>query len=131
MPASYSPSEELPDDDYPLVFTTGRQLEHWHTGSMTRRSRVLDALQPEAVVCLHSDDLQRMAIDDGDMVRLESRRGELSARARRDDGVYPGSVFMAFCYYEAAANLLTSSTLDPVSRIPGFKYCAVRLSRAD
>ncbi len=127
--AEFSHSDELPDDDFPLVLTTGRQLEHWHTGSMTRRARVLDALEPEPVVGVHASDLAALGIYDGDTVVLESRRGRIEARARRDDGVQPGSVFMAFCYREAAANLLISDALDPVSKIPGFKYCPVKVSK--
>ncbi len=129
--AEYAHSDELPDDEFPLVLTTGRQLEHWHTGSMTRRARVLNELEPEPLVYLNSNDLQRLGLDNGCRVKLLSRRGQLQANVRCDDGVYPGSVFMAFCYQEAAVNLLTSDKLDPVSKIPGYKYNAVKLERID
>jgi formate dehydrogenase major subunit len=127
VPASYKPGDELPDDEYPLIFTTGRQLEHWHTGSMTRRASVLNEIEPEPVVCLHPADIDRYRLEAGDMVALESRRGALSARLRSDVGVQPGSVFMAFCFYEAAANLLTNEALDPFGKIPEFKFCAVKI----
>jgi len=125
--AKYTHADELPDEDYPLVFTTGRQLEHWHTGSMTRRTTVLDALEPEPVVSIHPDDLEKYDIQAGEMLNIISRRGELSALVRRDAGIQPGSLFMAFCYNDAAANLLTNEALDPVAKIPEFKYCAVRV----
>ena len=128
VPAEYIHADELPDEEYPLIFTTGRQLEHWHTGSMTRRASVLNAIEPEPVICLHPADLERYGVDAGDMATLESRRGELSARVRSDRGVQPGSVFMAFCYHEAAANLLTNEALDPFGKIPEFKFCAIRLA---
>ncbi len=131
VPAAYIQADELPDDEYPLVFTTGRQLEHWHTGSMTRRASVLDALEPIPVVSIHPDDLLAAGILAGEEVRLESRRGQLQAIVRIDSGVQPGSLFMAFCYHEAAANLLTNEALDPVAKIPEFKYCAVRLRRVE
>lgn len=126
--AQYTHADELTDTDYPLIFTTGRQLEHWHTGSMTRRATVLDALEPEAFVSIHSADLQKYDIVPGELITVESRRGTIAVRARRDDGVQTGSVFMAFCYNEAAANLVTNDALDPIAKIPEFKYCAVRIS---
>ena len=130
VPAEYSQAAELPNSDYPYVFTTGRQLEHWHTGSMTRNASVLNALEPDAVVNVHPADLDALGVAPGDVVALESRRGELRAIARADTGVQPGSVFMAFCYSEAAANLLTSEELDPIGKIPEFKFCAVKLAAA-
>jgi len=131
VPAEYVCSDELPDDHFPLVLTTGRQLEHWHTGSMTRRASVLNELQPEPVLYLNSTDIQNLGLENGCRVKLMSRRGRLEARAQCDDGVYPGSVFMAFCYHEAAVNLLTNDSLDPVSKIPGFKYNAVKIERVN
>ena len=130
VPAEYSHADELPDELYPLVFTTGRQLEHWHTGSMTRNVPVLDELEPEPVVSIHPEDMTDYGIVEGGTVCVESRRGELRASARSDPGLQRGTLFMAFCYHEAAANLLTNEALDPIAKIPEFKYCAVRLSRA-
>jgi formate dehydrogenase major subunit len=130
VPAEYREADELPDGDFPLVFTTGRQLEHWHTGSMTRRARVLDAIEPMPVVSVNPRDLDSAGVAPGEPVVLESRRGTLQATARMDSGVQPGTVFMAFCYREAAANLLTNPALDPFGKIPEFKFCAVRLRPA-
>lgn len=128
VPAHYSQADELPDTDYPFVFTTGRQLEHWHTGSMTRHATVLDAIEPGPVANIHPDDLRDLGINPGDSVTIQSRRGELIATARADRGMQRSTIFMAFCYNEAAANLLTNEALDPFGKIPEFKYCAVKLS---
>ena len=127
--ASVLPPAERPDADYPLVLITGRQLEHWHTGSMTRRAGVLDALEPDPVALVHPDDLQRLGIAPGEVITLASRRGQVSLYARADASSPPGAVFVAFCYAEAAINLLTHAALDPVAKIPEFKYCAVKLTR--
>jgi formate dehydrogenase major subunit len=110
-----------------MVLITGRQLEHWHTGSMTRRSGVLDAIEPDPVAMLHPLELARLGIRPGDMLTVESRRGRVSLYARADEGTPAGAVFVAFCWYEAAANVLTNPALDPVGKIPEFKYCAVRV----
>ena len=131
VPARYTHADELPDDDYPLVFTTGRQLEHWHTGAMSRRARVLDALEPVAVVSIHPDDLKAAGGADGKPLCIRSRRGEIVALAHPDDGIQRGVLFMAFCYAEAAANLLTNEALDPDAKIPEFKYCAVNIRPRD
>ena len=130
VPASPESANELPDKDYPLVLITGRQLEHWHTGSMTRRSRVLDAIEPEPVVSAHPDDLEQVGVAEGESIRVTSRRGEVVALARADRGMRQGEVFIPFCYHEAAANLLTNAALDPVGKIAEVKYCAVRVSAA-
>jgi len=122
------PAAELPDAEYPMVLITGRVLEHWHTGSMTRRADVLDALEPSPWCSVHPDDLTALVIDSGSTIRLETRRGDIRLEARADEAVQRGSVFMPFCYVEAAANLLTQPALDPFGKIPEFKYCAVRLS---
>jgi formate dehydrogenase major subunit len=127
VPVAPLPAAELPDADYPLVLITGRVLEHWHTGSMTRRAAVLDALEPGPWCTLHPSDLRRHAIASGERVRLETRRGAIVLEARAEEGMQPGSVFMPFCYVEAAANLLTQPALDPVGKIPEFKYCAARV----
>ncbi len=128
VPADIIPADERPDDDYPQVLITGRQLEHWHTGSMTRRAAVLDALEPDPVALLHPQDLAAIGAQPGDIVTIESRRGSVSLYARADDSSPPGAVFVAFCYYEAAINRLTNPALDPVAKIPEFKYCAVRVT---
>ncbi|MFO7902791.1 formate dehydrogenase subunit alpha [Thioalkalivibrio sp.] len=130
VPARYVHADELPDSDYPFVFTTGRQLEHWHTGSMTRHAAVLDAIEPEAVASLHPKDLEELGVRPGEQVVINSRRGEITAMARADRGMARHSVFMPFGYHEAAANLLTNEALDPYGKIPEFKYCAVRVSPA-
>ena len=128
VPADIIPAAERPDADYPQVLITGRQLEHWHTGSMTRRAGVLDALEPDPVALIHPLDLAALGAKPGDVVTLASRRGEVALYARADDGTPRGAVFVPFCYYEAAINKLTNAALDPFAKIPEFKYCAVRLS---
>jgi formate dehydrogenase major subunit len=127
---SYRPADELPDTEYPFVFMTGRQLEHWHTGSMTRRATVLDALEPSPYVTLHPADLAQLGLESGSMVRIASRRGRIAVAARADAGMQRRTAFMAFCYHEAAANLLTNPALDPDGKIPEFKYCAVKVEPA-
>lgn len=126
VPAEYIHADEMPDEEYPLIFITGRQLEHWHTGSMTRHSATLDAIEPDPVVTVHPEDLQKMGIEPGGLITIESRRGKLTAYARADLGVQRGCLFMAFCYNEASANLLTNEALDPAAKIPEFKFCAVK-----
>ncbi|ADE15519.1 formate dehydrogenase, alpha subunit [Nitrosococcus halophilus Nc 4] len=128
VPADILPPDERPDKEYPWVLITGRQLEHWHTGSMTRRAAVLDAIEPEAVASLHPLDLEELGVKPGGWVTLASRRGQVTLEARADDAVPRHAVFMAFCYYEAAANLLSNPALDPVAKIPEFKYCAIKVS---
>ena len=127
VPAAFKPAAELPDADYPFVLITGRQLEHWHTGSMTRRSQVLDAVEPFATASLSGAELQRLGLQAGDVVTVRSRRGRVVLQTRRDDGTPPGTVYIPFAYAEAAANLLTNPALDPFGKIPEFKYCAVQL----
>jgi formate dehydrogenase major subunit len=129
VPADLISAAERPDADYPMVLITGRQLEHWHTGSMTRRSTNLDYLEPEPVASVHPLDLEALGIEPGGTLTIASRRGEISLYARADDGTPRGAVFVPFCYYEAAANLLTNPVLDPFGKIPEFKYCAVKVSK--
>jgi formate dehydrogenase major subunit len=129
VPADIIPAAERPDDAYPYVLITGRQLEHWHTGSMTRRTEALDAIEPAPVASINPADLRKLGALPGDTVTIASRRGSVSLYARADDGMPPGAVFIPFCYYEAAANLLTNPVLDPFGKIPEFKYCAVSLAR--
>ena len=116
----------MADEEYPLIFITGRQLEHWHTGSMTRHSETLDAIEPDPVVTLHPEDLAALNMEAGDLITIESRRGKITAFARTDIGIQKGSMFMAFCYNEASANLITNEALDPSAKIPEFKFCAVK-----
>ncbi|WP_332684269.1 formate dehydrogenase subunit alpha [Bosea sp. (in: a-proteobacteria)] len=127
VPAQIVPPDELPDEAYPMVLSTGRVLEHWHTGSMTRRAGVLDELEPEAVALMSPRDLGRLDIAPGGFVRLETRRGAVAVKVRSDRDVPQNMVFLPFCYAEAAANLLTNPALDPVGKIPEFKFCAVRV----
>jgi formate dehydrogenase major subunit len=129
VPADLIPAAERPDKAYPMVLITGRQLEHWHTGAMTRRSGVLDAIEPQAVASLHPLDLDALGARPGEIVTVRSRRGEISLYARADAGTPRGAVFIPFAYYEAAANLLTNPVLDPFGKIPEFKYCAVKVER--
>jgi formate dehydrogenase major subunit len=128
VPADLISAAERPDRDYPLVLITGRQLEHWHTGSMTRRATNLDAIEPEPVVSIHPLDLEAIGAEPGSIVTIASRRGRISLYARADDAMPRGAVFVAFCYYEAAANKLTNPVLDPFGKIPEFKYCAVQVT---
>jgi formate dehydrogenase major subunit len=127
VPADIIPANERPDADYPRVLITGRQLEHWHTGSMTRRAGVLDAIEPDPVAMLHPLELAELGVQPGAIVTIESRRGRVSLYARADESSPRGSVFVPFCYYEAAINKLTNPALDPFGKIPEFKYCAVRV----
>ncbi len=129
VPADIIPAAERPDREFPFVLITGRQLEHWHTGAITRRAAVLDAIEPEPVASVHPLDLDAIGAKPGDVITVESRRGIISLYARADDGTPRGAVFVPFCYYEAAANLLTNPALDPFGKIPEFKYCAVKMMR--
>jgi|GEM_PF-2488536 len=129
-PASIMAPDELPDDEFPMVMTTGRQLEHWHTGSMTRRASVLDAVEPEANCSMHPRTLRRLGVEPGDYVRVISRRGEITIMARADRAVAENMVFVPFAYVEAAANTLTNPALDPYGKIPEFKFSAVRIEPA-
>ncbi|MDB5771977.1 MAG: formate dehydrogenase subunit alpha [Burkholderia sp.] len=127
VPADIIPAAEKPDAEYPNVLITGRQLEHWHTGSMTRRATVLDAIEPDPVALVHPLDLADLGGKPGDVITMESRRGKVTLYARADDSSPRGAVFVPFCYYEAAINKLTNAALDPFGKIPEFKYCAIRI----
>ena len=129
VPADLISADERPDAQYPTVLITGRQLEHWHTGAMTRRASVLDHIEPEPVASVHPLDLEQLRVQPGETLTIASRRGEISLYARADDGMPRGAVFVPFCYYEAAANKLTNPVLDPFGKIPEFKYCAVHVTR--
>jgi len=125
VPAGLVPGDEQPDADYPLVLITGRQLEHWHTGSMTRRSQVLDAIEPVATASMNGAAMARLGLAAGERVVIASRRGRVEVLLRQDDGTPDATVFLPFAYREAAANLLTNAALDPFGKIPEVKYCAV------
>ena len=127
--ADYTEPDELPNNDFPFVFITGRQLEHWHTGTMTRHSRVLDAIEPGPCILINPEDLKLFSLKSGDMLVIESRRGKIAATTRADEGMQKGVVMMPFSFNEAAANLLTNEALDPIGKIPEFKYCAVKLRK--
>jgi formate dehydrogenase major subunit len=128
VPADLISAAEQPDAAYPMVLITGRQLEHWHTGSMTRRAANLDYLEPEPVASVHPLELDELGVAPGGILTIESRRGRISLYARADEGTPRGTVFVPFCFYEAAANMLTNPVLDPFGKIPEFKYCAVRVT---
>ena len=128
VPADIIPAAERPDAEYPMVLITGRQLEHWHTGAMTRRAGVLDAIEPDPVALVHPLDLAAMGVKPGELLTIESRRGKVSLYGRADEGSPRGAVFVPFCYYEAAINRVTNDKLDPVAKIPELKYCAIRVT---
>ncbi len=130
-PASVIAPDETPDEEYPMILITGRQLEHWHTGSMTRRASTLDALEPEANCSLHPSTLRKLGVEAGDYVRLTTRRGSVTVMARMDRAVAPDNVFLPFAYVEAAANILTNAALDPYGKIPEFKFSALRVEKAE
>jgi len=127
VPAAIIPPDEQPDDEYPMVLTTGRQLEHWHTGAMTRRAEVLDALEPEAVASMSPRRLKELGVAPGERIRIRTRRGAIEMTIRADSGVPDEMVFVPFCFAEAAANVLTNPALDPMGKIPEFKFCAARV----
>jgi formate dehydrogenase major subunit len=129
-PASIIPPDDVPDSDFPMILTTGRQLEHWHTGSMTRRSQVLDAVEPEANCSLHPSTLRKLGVAPGEAVRLTTKRGSIEIMAREDRAVAPDMVFLPFAFVEAAANILTNPAIDPYGKIPEFKFSAVRVEAA-
>ena len=129
VPAGIVPPDEQPDDLYPFILTTGRQLEHWHTGAMTRRAKILDEIEPEAVVSIAPVQLQALDIQPGEIVSIKTRRGDIQMKVRSDSAIPEGVIFIPFCYTEAAANMLTNPALDPFGKIPEFKYCAARVER--
>ena len=131
VPAGIIPPDEQPDEDYPMILTTGRVLEHWHTGAITRRASVLDTIEPEAVCHMAPQDLRGVGAKGGDQVRVSTRRGTIELAARIDSGVPPGTVFVPFAFVEAAANLLTNAALDPFGKIPEFKYCAAKVEKLE
>lgn len=129
VPADLLAPDEVPDADFPLVLTTGRLLEHWHTGAMTRRASVLDAIEPEGIAAMNPREIDRLRLEVGEMVTVETRRGTVSAVLRADREVADGMIFMPFCFNESPANVLTNPKLDPFGKIPEFKFCAARIDR--
>ncbi|MDH3592260.1 MAG: formate dehydrogenase subunit alpha, partial [Planctomycetota bacterium] len=127
--AEHTGADELPDPEYPFILVTGRVLEHWHTGVMTRRSHTLNEREPEAFVEVHPDDCANMSLQGGDLVRVSSRRGAIQLKVRESRACQPGSVFIPFHFREAGANVLTTDKLDPYGKIPEFKFCAVKVER--
>ncbi|MFQ5624826.1 MAG: molybdopterin oxidoreductase family protein, partial [Paracoccaceae bacterium] len=130
-PAGIVPPAEAPAANYPFILITGRQLEHWHTGAMTRRASVLDAVEPEANCSLNPRTLRRLGVEPGGLITLTTRRGSVTVMARADRAVAEDNVFLPFAYVEAAANILTNPQLDPYGKIPEFKFSAVRVEKAD
>ncbi|MDC0226567.1 formate dehydrogenase subunit alpha [Alphaproteobacteria bacterium] len=127
VPANVTSPDEIPDTSFPLILTTGRQLEHWHTGAMTRKASNLDAIEPEATVSLSPSDVLKNNIIPGQLIRVTTRRGTIDIPVREDRAIPEGVIFIPFCYNEAAANLLTNPALDPYGKIPEFKYCAAKI----
>lgn len=127
VPAAITPPAELPDREFPYILTTGRQLEHWHTGAMTRRASVLDGIEPGPTAAMNAAELDRIGVLPGERIRVVTRRGEIELAARSDDSMAEGVVFIPFAYVEAAANLLTNPQLDPMGKIPEFKFCAAQV----
>ncbi len=129
IPLAYKPPMELPDDEYPLILTTGRSLFHWHTGTLSRKVAGLNAFMGEGLVEINPEDAEALGISDGDMVKASSRRGEIKAKAQVTEVSPPGVVFMTFHFAESPANVLTNSASDPVAKIPEYKVCAVRIEK--
>ena len=128
-PANIIAPAEVPDDQYPMILTTGRQLEHWHTGSMTRRTKVLDAVEPQANASLHPRTLRNIGVSPGEIIDIETRRGKISIMARADKTISEDMVFLPFAFVEAAANILTNPQVDPYGKIPEFKFSACKIQK--
>lgn len=131
VPADLLAPDELPDESFPMVLTTGRLLEHWHTGSMSRRSSVLDNIEPEGIAAMNPYEIERQGLEVGEMVSVETRRGIVSAILRADREVADGMIFMPFCFNESPANVLTNPQLDPFGKIPEFKFCAAKIGKVE
>ena len=130
VPADLRAPDEVPDEDYPMVLTTGRVLEHWHTGAMTRRANVLDDIEPEGFAAMNPREIAKQGLEPGDVINVATRRGTIEALLRADREVADGMVFIPFCFNESPANRLTNPMLDPYGKIPEFKFCAAKVSRA-
>jgi formate dehydrogenase major subunit len=129
IPSPFINADELPDNEFDYILITGRQLEHWHTGSMTRRASMLNEIEPDPISNMCLLDMQKIGVKEGDLISVESRRGKIDVYVRRDDGLQQGQIFIPFCYVESAANLLTNAALDPDAKIPEFKFCAVKIHK--
>jgi len=129
VPAEVLPADELPDQEYPMILTTGRILEHWHTGAMTRRATNLDQIEPEAYLHLSPNDIKNLGVEPGEAVRITTRRGSLEIAVRHAPNIPAGLVFMPFCFSEAAANILTNPALDPYGKIAEVKFAAARIEK--
>jgi len=129
-PMTYKPPAEETDAEWNMVLSTGRILQHFHTGSMSRRSEILNALVAGGHVELHPADAEKHGIKDGDMVQITTRRGTIKTQAKIVERVAKGSIFVPFHFAEAAANVLTNDALDPVAKIPEYKVAAARIAKA-
>lgn len=129
IPVNYRPPAEETDNDYPFLLSTGRVLQHFHTGVVSRRSKTLDTLVPEGYVEIHPEDAERLEVKENDELQVESRRGKIVTKAKITNNVVEGSVFIPFHFKEASANILTNDAIDPVAKIPEYKVAAVRISR--
>ena len=129
VPASVTAPDEVPDKEFAMILTTGRQLEHWHTGAMTRKASNLDAIEPEPSVSISPKDIIKNNMKAGDKIKVTTRRGSIDIRVRQDRAIPDGVIFIPFCYNESAANLLTNPALDPYGKIPEFKYCAAKIEK--
>ena len=127
VPVKFSYPNEMPDHKFPMILTTGRLLEHWHTGSMTRKSGDLNIQEPEATVSMNPDDIKKLSLKRGEKVKVETRRGFIKLKLREDRKITKGVIFIPFCYIEAPANFLTDSNLDPFGKIPEFKFSAANV----
>jgi predicted molibdopterin-dependent oxidoreductase YjgC len=128
-PLKYRPPAEWADDEYPFVLTTGRSLYHYHTGTMTRKVKGLNVIEPEDTMKIHPADAEKLGIADGEMVKVTSRRGDKVTRAKVTDIVPPGVVYMDFHFGESPTNILTNCAVDPVCKVPEYKACGVRIEK--
>jgi formate dehydrogenase major subunit len=127
----WRPPEEVPDDEYPFVLTTGRMLFHWHTGSTSRRSKRLHEEVPRGYIEVNDEDAARLGIKDREIIRAFSRRGEIKAEAIVTKDIKKGTIFIPFHFAECCANVLTNNALDPISKIPEFKACAANIAKLE
>ena len=126
----YTPPAELPDRDFPLYLTTGRVLYQYHTGTMTMKSPGLNEKAPECFVEISAQDALTYDLEEGDLLKVSSRRGEILTKAKISEMAVEGTIFIPFHYATAAANMLTNAALDPTAKIPEYKVCAVRIEKA-
>jgi formate dehydrogenase major subunit len=129
VPIEYKAPAEYADAEYPLTLTTGRLLQHYHTGSMTRRSKVLDTIKPSGMVEININDAHKLNIVDGEKVKVSTRRGAIEIDAMVTSRIKEGIIFIPFHFAESAANVLTNDALDPVAKIPEYKVCAVKVEK--